>query len=147
MSITKLKQAKQHLHSHPISPGKLVPFIGPAQRLTMRAVLYGEEGDWMADKILALVKQIDEAPVTYQQDGLGMNAIVHFHYFGGGVDVWITELDMEDKVTQAFGYTRFAWAPQDAELGYISITELIRAGGLELDLHWTPKTLAETLKC
>jgi hypothetical protein len=28
------------------------------------------------------------------------------------------------------------------ELGYISIEELV-ANGIELDLYWTPKTLAE----
>lgn len=34
---------------------------------------------------------------------------------------------------------------EGAELGYISIAEIVRSG-VELDLYWTPKTLAEVRK-
>jgi Protein of unknown function (DUF2958) len=80
--------------------------------------------------------------VTYEQDGLGDDAVVHMHYFLNGSDWWITELDVEDKVSQAFGLVQLdSYQP---ELGYISIAELVsNSVGAELDLHWTPKTLLQ----
>ena len=86
-------------------------------------------------------EMIEQTPVTYEQEDLGDQAVAHLHYFYGGCDWWITEKDVEDGVSQAFGFACLG-DPQMAELGYISIEELTDAG-VELDLHWTPITLAE----
>ncbi|SFI97845.1 hypothetical protein [Nitrosomonas sp. Nm34] len=48
----------------------------------------------------------------------------------------ITEKDMEEEQIQAFGLAKI----QEEELRYIDIETLI-IHGVELDLHWTPKSL------
>ena len=95
------------------------------------------------EKVKEYNARIDAMPKTYEQDGLGEQAVAHLHYFTAGGDWYVTERDVDIDQTgqiQAFG---LADPFQDGgELGYISIVELRRAGA-ELDLHWTPKTLAE----
>ena len=69
------------------------------------------------------------------------DAIVYLHYFKGNMDWYITEKDMiEEEQNQAFGYADLGLG--FGELGYISLIELAE-NGVELDLHWTPKTLRE----
>jgi hypothetical protein len=70
-------------------------------------------------------------PKVYEQDGLGKKAIAH-------------ERDTSADQHQAFGLVQLAG--YDAEMGYISIAELIHTNRVELDLHWTPKTLSECVK-
>jgi hypothetical protein len=102
----------------------------------------GEEGRFFSQKLLAVSDLINTMPKTYEQDGLGDEAIVSLHYFYGGSDWYITEKDMDGGVQQAFGYAVLNGDDQYAELGYISIIELTR-NGVELDLYFTPCTLAE----
>lgn len=75
---------------------------------------------------------------AYQTDGQGDQAVVQLHYYTQGCDWDITERDMEAEQLQAFGAADLGYG---AELGYISIVEILECGA-ELDLHWTPKTLA-----
>ena len=89
-----------------------------------------------------LEKLIASAPVTYEQDGKGDDAIVYLHYFFGGCDWYITEKDVDGGVQQAFGYAVLFGDKENAELGYICITEIIQCGA-ELDLYFTPCPLAE----
>ena len=65
--------------------------------------------------------------------------MVHLHYFTGSQDWYITERDTSEEQHQAFGLADFG---DGGELGYISIAELIKHG-VELDLYWKPRTLAE----
>jgi hypothetical protein len=122
--------------------GDLVPFLPWAERETLLTSLNGEEAEGIADIVLAVAKTIEEMPVTYQQDGKGDEAIAHLHYFFGGVDAYITEKDVNGGVQQSFGLITLTGSIDDAELGYISIEELVN-NGVELDLHWRPKTLRE----
>lgn len=62
------------------------------------------------------------------------------HYFTSNGDFYITEKDIDDGVTQAFGLASIG--DSYPELGYISITELVK-NGAEIDLHFEPKTLSE----
>lgn len=124
--------------------GDLGKFMPEAQRLTLRSMLNGEEAEGTADLVLAASKRIAEMPVTYQQDGLGMNAVAHLHYFIGGADFYITEKDVDGGVQQAFGWASLFGDKKDGELGYISIEE-ITAAGAELDLHFHPQTLTECI--
>lgn len=123
----------------------LTAFIGPMQRRTMLQILQGEEGDWMAQVVIDLFDRIQAMPMTYQQDGLGENAIVYLKYFGGA-DVWVTERDKSsdlmkpDDQEQAFGAVNLGYGP---ELGYIHLPEIIGVPSMEIDLYWTPKTLRE----
>jgi len=118
-------------------------FICSSQLSTLGDCLRGEEKEFFRDKMAEMADTISAMPKTYQQDGMGDKAVVHLHYFMGGMDWWITEKDIETPDEpgqhQAFGLVDLGYG---AELGYVSIVELIRTG-IELDLYWTPKTLGE----
>ena len=88
-------------------------------------------------------KLIASTPVTYEQDGKGDDAIVYLHYFFGGCKrLCITEKDIDGGVQQAFGYAVLFGDKENAELGYICITEITQYGA-ELDLYFTSCPLAE----
>lgn len=124
--------------------GTLTYFMPRSQLLCLREGLQGEEAEYFEQKINEYQKRAAEMPQTYDQDGLGMNAIAYLHYFRGGMDWYITEKDKErGKQHQAFGWANLG-DPQNAELGYISIEELI-SNGVELDLHFEPKPLNDCL--
>lgn len=66
------------------------------------------------------------------------------HYFSSSWDWWATEYDPANR--RFFGLVRGF----ETELGYFSLDELeelscnVRpVGGIERDLYWTPKTLAD----
>ena len=126
----------------------LQPFIGRAQLAAVRDGLRGEEKQFFIDKMNELAAIVTGMPKTYEQDGKGDDAIVSLHYFTGGGNWWITEKDAETPDEpgqhQAFGLANCFGGPddQDAELGYISIVELLAAGA-ELDFHFRPRTLRE----
>jgi hypothetical protein len=114
-------------------------FIGTAQRAAIQAGFKGEEQQFFFDQIGALFAAIQAMPKTYDQDGLGRQSVAHLHYFIGAADWYITEKDVLANQHQAFGLADLG---HGAELGYISLIEITRAGA-EIDLFWTPKTLAE----
>lgn len=131
----------------------LKAFIAPQQISAIAHAMRGEEGQYFIDKIREIADLIRDMPGAYEQDGLGDEAIVYLHYFYGSGDWFITEKDddrlaalcgkeIDDNSTkqhQAFGFVDIGYG---GELGYISIAELI-AHDIELDLHWTPRTLRE----
>ena len=123
----------------------LKDFLGPAQRRVLLTNFKGEEKQWFFDKVQELTAIIAGMPKTYEQDGLGMQAVAHLHYFAGGRANWyITEKDMGTPADpgqhQAFGLADLFG--DGGELGYISIPEILANGG-ELDFHFRPRTLAE----
>ena len=120
----------------------LIPFLPKYQCFAIGESLNGEEREFFSRKMDELRSVIRTMPVTYQQDGMGDQAIVHLHYFYGNCNWYITEKDMEgDGTIQAFGMADLGYGP---ECGYISIQELIESDiPIELDLHWQPKTRAE----
>lgn len=118
---------------------KLAHFIGKSQIAAMWHGYNGEEGDWFLAKLKELEAITDAMPEPYATDGKGDAAIAHLHYFGPSQDWWISERDSTPEQLQAFGLADLGYG---GGLGYISIAELI-ANGIELDLHWTPRTLAE----
>jgi hypothetical protein len=113
-------------------------FIGHSQRMAISEGIQSEEAQYFIDKVCGIFDAIQAMPKTYDQDGLGDNAVVHLHYFIGGCDWYITEKDMEDDQWQAFGYADLGYG---GELGYISLIEITRARA-EIDFHWAPVTLA-----
>lgn len=121
----------------------LKPFLSKSQFQAIKVAAAGEEAQHFYDKMVEMAEVVTTMHKTYQQDGKGMSAIVHLHYFRGGSDWYITEKDREGRGTeQAFGYTILNNDRQNAELGYISIDEIV-ARGAELDLHWDQQTLAQ----
>lgn len=115
------------------------PFVPVMQLQCLVDGLRGEEREFFREKLRELAATIEAMPVTYAQSELGDEAVVHLHYFFGGADWWITEKDMEGGTPQAFGLVDLGHGP---ELGYISIDELVRMRGMDVDLHWKPVTLA-----
>ena len=115
-------------------------FMPTAEIDTIVDNIRGEEGQFFLDKIEELYRLVETMPKTYEQDGLGELAVAHLHYFSGSGDWYITDRDMEPVQHQAFGLADLYG--DGGEIGYISIVELIREG-VELDLYWQPKTLAE----
>lgn len=117
------------------------PFVSPMQLACLRDACAGEEGAYFKQAFIDLAQCIATMPATYEQDGLGDEAIVHLHYFLGGSDWYITEKDRDGGIEQAFGYAVLNGDEQMAECGYISIAELTHCGA-ELDLHFAPRSLA-----
>jgi len=120
-------------------------YIGTAQLDCLLQLLRGEEREYFQDKLCDLAALVTRMPKTYEQDGQGIYAVAHLHYFTSGADWYITEKDAETADEpgqhQAFGLADLGYG---AELGYISIVELI-ATGAELDLHFTPKSIGEIM--
>lgn len=123
--------------------------LGRSQALALRELTRprAEEREGYLQALARLVAQEESAPRTYDQDGKGDDAIVHFHLFGPSFDVWVTELDRGAEGDprpipnrQAFGLVDLQCGPP--ELGYVSLEEFTRCGA-ELDLHWKPKRLGD----
>lgn len=123
------------------SQAQFAAFIGRRQLKAIQHQTQGAEGAWFRAKLAELAQTFATMHKVYEQDGAGDAAIVHLHYFTSSGDWYITERDTSVAQHQAFGSADLDCGP---ELGYISIAELI-ANGAELDLHWTPRTLGETL--
>ena len=120
----------------------LAPFLSRSQRAALREALEGEEAPTFQEIIQSMAHTVQTMPTTYQTDGQGMDALAALHYFKGGADWYITEKDSDPDgagQVQAFGVANLGHGP---ELGYIPITELVRAH-VELDLHWTPQPLCQ----
>lgn len=127
----------------------LAQFMPGSERSALRMSLAGEEGGAISTLILRMRDIIENMATTYEQDGLGDDAIVALHYFKHSADFWITEKDMGDAITgdtrqiQAFGIANLEGTGiGEGELGYISIEELLD-NNVELDLYFTPATIRE----
>lgn len=118
-------------------------FIGKSQRAALATGCRGEEKQFFFDKLVEMAGIVSSMPQTYEQDGLGDQAVVYLHYFRGNQDWWIMEKDSgtsgEPGQHQAFGLADLGYG---GELGYISIVELLTYE-IELDLYFRPRTLAE----
>lgn len=124
-------------------------FIGNGQRRILEVnVRYSEEREGFVEILERIAATIAAMPEIYGTDGQGDEAIAHLHYFTPGHDAWIIEKEEtypgegpERFQSEAFGYSRFSHSPDEAECGYISLPEILAAGA-ELDLHFTPVSLA-----
>jgi len=115
-------------------------FMGDMQIQALEQV---EDPYWM-EIMERLNERVAIMPKTYEQNGLGDNAIAYLHYFTSSFDWYITEKDLTDEDTeigeqqQAFGLACLF----ESEMGFIPITEIIKLGA-ELDFYFTPRTLGE----
>ena len=101
---------------------------------------------------------LGKVPALRSTDGDGFEAVVHVHYFLGGWDWWITEIDPE--TLEAFGYVRSPMCP-DGEWGSLDLLELATASApvhvkgrgvlagfeapVERDCYWSQRSLAAVL--
>jgi hypothetical protein len=130
-----LKLSGKHVQ---VAVGFLVNFVSRSQLTVLVQNCRGEERLYFRNPLVQTEKIIKSMPILYDQESLDQ-AVVHLHYFYGGNEWFIMENDAEQGIQhKAFGLA----VVHEAELGYISIAELIQ-NGVELDLHWTPGPLAK----
>ena len=140
------------MNTHPTLPTGPTPealatlraLTNPTQFTAVAAALRGEESAHFAEIISRLHATWQAMPTTYATEAQGRAAVAHLHFFLGGADWWIVEKDSDpdnEGQLQAFGIADLGMG---AELGYISIPEIL-ACGAELDFYHTPKTVAEIL--
>src|SRR4051812_39439267 len=68
-------------------------------------------------------RELEVIPPLYGTEHIpAEHKTVHVHYFTGGSDWWITELDPE--IGLAFGYVRLNDDDPNAEWGYVDLGEL-----------------------
>lgn len=93
------------------------------------------------EAILAGVEaMLSKIPGPYSQEK-NEDPTVWAHYFYGQSDWYITEYHPDDSVF--FGFTILNGDSQYAELGYISVSELVDSNRVELDFYWKPMPLSE----
>lgn len=148
IDATKKFQVEQYLRNG----GLFDHFMPASQSFSFLEALEGEEAEFFIDNLWELAKTIRGMPVTYNtEDVETADKALHLHYFGGVVDAWIIERDVGDTPDQngegpqlqAFGkITLFGGGWDEAEWGYISISDLIEAG-VELGFYWEAKTVKE----
>jgi len=125
---------------------KLKKFLSHSQiHILSGLCLSSEEAEHFIAIINNQAEITDLMPVTYEQDGLGNDAMIHLHYFLNGCDWYITEKDMEGGVLQAYGFAILNGDLHNAEMGYISISELVKHGA-EMDFYFDKKTIGELKK-
>ncbi len=143
----------------------LKPYLSVQQYLVMLENCKGEEGAFFEEKFKEMAYRVSTMPKTYDCED-DNDPVVSLHYFLGESDWYIIEKDIEDGVSQAFGYAILNGDLMCAELGYISISELVGTkihinGDLydgnnktsvkvplhvELDLYFEPRPLSEVKK-
>ena len=124
--------------------GTLKLLTTPEQYEVITDAMLGEEGDHFIEIIDCIHATWQAMPKTYESIEKGHAALAQLHYFIGGCDWWIVEKDADPDSAgqvQAFGVADLGMG---AELGYISIPELLE-NGAELDLYFTAKTIGEIL--
>lgn len=89
-----------------------------------------------------LAERLENMPVLYEQDGLADAAVAYLRYVMPDADMawYITERAPNGDPAQCFGLAGVHSG--HPEMSYIDVRDLIRCGA-ELDVHWTPRTLAE----
>lgn len=120
-------------------------FIGRSQRQALRSCCAGEERDFFKQLLQDLDANIEAMPATYETSEQGNAALAQLHYFRGSSDWYITEKDLNldgDGQQQAFGFACINGDRYNAEMGYISILELIE-NDVELDLYFKPCPIGE----
>ena len=160
-SIVKDMQELDKVVTH-MAKSTIRPFLSTSQYLAMLECCKGEEGEFFESKFQEMARRVTTMPKTYEASNAD-DPLVSLHYFMGGSDWYIIEKDIEDGVSQAFGYAILNGDLMCAELGYISISELVgtkfHANGVihngnskttvqvplhvELDLYFEPKPLSE----
>jgi hypothetical protein len=122
----------------------LCPYVSPEQMLAMQTASRGEEGEFflmLFVKVAALIAAAPQNRVTDTDADFGK---AYLHYFLGGGDWYILELNWDGGFDRAYGYVILNGDKQNAEFGYIDIADLV-ANGAELDLYFKPQTVAQAL--
>lgn len=116
----------------------LEKFIPHLELMALKEHAKGEEKEHFIDLLNHVEKQIKAMPKIYEMSKKEVKDVtVGMHYFGGGTDYWIYELDQ--KTLEGFGFVCLFGMTENAELGYVSIPEIMEIPFIELDLYWDEK--------
>ena len=89
-----------------------------------------------------LEKQLSKCPRLKQTDGMKEHPAM-FHYFYGGTDIYICEYDPEDGLM--FGFVILNDDLQNAEWGYISLTEILPIPIININYHFEEQSVEAAL--
>ncbi len=135
------KETLQDVFLDSLNTRKLMP------KMQQMAVLENDESEevqYFIDKVKEFERIFVDISTNRQETKTIKEAIVYAHYFYGDTHWFITEyLDESDEF---FGYVVLNGDTQNSEAGYISIPEILKIKGIELDFYYTPKNLAKELK-
>jgi hypothetical protein len=94
-------------------------------------------------------KIAQKVPAPYETDAVPLaDKVIHLHYFTGGSDWYLAELDPTG--TLAFGFVCLNSDRQNAEWGWLDLAELESVyvppfGIVERDCWWRPRRFAEAV--
>jgi len=108
-------------------------FVPKNQLIVMIDNLKGEEGGYFKEALAKTEKMILDTPELYSTEELGDSAPIRLHYFYGGIDIYITELDRESG--EMFGFACLNGDRFAAELGYFDSESIVASPLMNLDLH------------
>lgn len=120
----------------------------PVQQYSVLQGLIKRSSEWAfyAERVQAIQQIIDQLPPVYAtQNNSDAEKIVGLHYFGGAVDSYLIEKDIEweeGDYDRSYGYQDVGYG---GEQGYISVKEICKSSLMQLDLHFEPMSL-ESLK-
>jgi hypothetical protein len=122
----------------------LRPYLFVGQLAALQQYSEGEESEYFRGVVVELAARIGSIPAMNEGPEVTNDSPAMLHYFYQGSDWYIFELEhvAEDDVVLGFGWAILGGDYQNAELGCISVSELL-ACGVELDLHFAPKTLGQ----
>ncbi len=116
----------------------------PVEQYAVLQGLIKRSSEWAfyAERMQAIAQIIDQLPPVYAtQNNSDAEKIVGLHYFGGAVDSYLIEKDIEweeGDYDRSYGYQDVGYG---GEQGYISVKEICKHPLMQLDLHFEPMTL------
>jgi hypothetical protein len=119
-------------------------YMSQEQMMVMETASKGEEGTYFLELFVKLAALIESTPQSLINNIDADFGKAHLHYFTRGSDWYILERSRDGELDRAYGYAILNGDLQNAEYGYIDISELI-AHGAELDLYFTPKKISQAL--
>jgi hypothetical protein len=93
------------------------------------------------EAIIRLEKQLEKCPKLRETDGMKEHPAM-FHYFCGSTDMYICEYDGEDTL---FGFTVLNGDLDNAEWGYISLSEITSIPVMNIDYHFEEQSVEAAL--
>jgi|GEM_PF-1832531 len=121
-------------------PDNVKAFMPPMQQ----KVIIGSVEHW--DVIRRLYNIIRDMPVLYGTESTtSKDKLLLLHYFYGSSNWYIIEKAGEEdgQDAEAFGYAILNGDDENAEWGYIDISELRNSGKVELDFYFEPMRFSE----
>ncbi len=117
-------------------------FVPARQMNILNSMLRGEEREFFAEAMTELDFRWNDLPIigTAGSDQPSDVAMATIHLFSPGADWWIVEKPAI-PTEPAFGIADLGFR----ELGYFELSEILKLRNVEVDLHWTPKTVSQVL--